>query len=181
MKHLIYTVCMATLIVGCGGGKADAQAASEAPAAAGAAPSPAPAASSPAPVALVDVLDRSSTIAGPDANSDGVRDDINKWLDAQPLAEPQKRAAMQLARTFQRALLVNATDRDAAAAIADTNYAAMRCLSAAYEPNAPEPRKVGFALEAMTANTKERAMQYIKYNAALGGMAFQRPTNPKCD
>ena len=37
-------------------------------------------------------LDRSSDIAGPDINKNGVRDDIEAWVNLQPVNEGQRKA-----------------------------------------------------------------------------------------
>jgi hypothetical protein len=36
-------------------------------------------------------LDRSSDIRGPDADNNGIRDDIDAWIAAQPITDAQKR------------------------------------------------------------------------------------------
>ena len=36
-------------------------------------------------------MDRSSDIAGPDANKNGVRDDIEAWIDTLSVTEPQRK------------------------------------------------------------------------------------------
>jgi hypothetical protein len=46
-------------------------------------------------------LERSSDIAGPDANQNGVRDDIEAWINVQPLNEGQRKALIQMARWLQ--------------------------------------------------------------------------------
>ncbi len=46
-------------------------------------------------------LDRSNDLLGPDANSNGVRDDIDAWIAAQPITEVQKKAAQQMAKVQQ--------------------------------------------------------------------------------
>ncbi len=126
-------------------------------------------------------LDRSSTLTGMDANRDGIRDDINKWLEAQAFTALQQKAVAQLARAFQELLLVDANDKAAARAAADKDSQAIGCVYLAFRPDSERPSKIASQIEALTANTKERAMQYIKYNAALGGMAFTLPDKPVCD
>ncbi len=58
-------------------------------------------------------LDRSSDIEGPDANKNGVRDDIEAWINTLNVTEPQRKALMQDARATQRTLLVDLTDKAA--------------------------------------------------------------------
>lgn len=179
MNRLINLMWLAFILVGCGGGSSTSAAIATAVAS-----QPSPAASQAGPLALLtapDTLDRSTAIAGPDANADGVRDDINRWIDDQALSDPQKRAVMQMARTMQQTMLVDSTDKPAARATAERDFVAIRCVYAAFERGSDKPSQLVSRVESMTANTKERTMQYIKYNAALGGMAFDMPDKPACD
>ncbi len=128
-----------------------------------------------------DTLDRSSTLTGADTNNDGIRDDINKWIEAQGLTAPQQKAVAQLARAFQEVLLVDANDRAAARAAAEKDGNAIDCVFLAFKPDAEQAGRIASQIEAITANTKERASRYIKFNTALGGMAFTMPDEPTCD
>ena len=60
-------------------------------------------------------LDRSSDIAGPDANKNGVRDDIEAWINTLSVTEPQRKALMQKAKALQQTLLVDLNDKVAVA------------------------------------------------------------------
>lgn len=176
----------AALLVGCGGGSGGHRPAQAEPVAS----SPAPGASialPPAPVPTLmdlrapDGLDRSSSLSGPDANHDGIRDDINRWIDTQPYSQPEKNAVSQLALTVQRTLLVDIKDKRAARRVAEAVYAAIGCVRLTFEPKSPKPSQITSHLEAITANTKDRAMQYIRFNSALDGMVFELPETPTCD
>jgi len=57
-------------------------------------------------------LDRSADLAGPDANSNGVRDDIEAWIHSLKLSDVQTKALMQDARATQRTLVVSLEDKD---------------------------------------------------------------------
>ncbi len=200
MKNLIYTVLIFMALTGCGGGgghsgsnEAPIPSATQPQAApggalnpetgpqTGAASGPRSTASSLAQLRATDSLDRSSSISGPDLDGDGVRDDINRWIDSQSFTEQQKKAVIQKARTMQQTLLVDSANKAAARAIAERNFAAIDCVWAAFEAKSPIPSELTSRLEAMTANTRERAQRYIQYNAALGGMAFDMPSEPNCD
>lgn len=183
----------AALLAGCGGGSGEHRTAQTAPITANPAPAAStaaqPASSAPPAVPVPtlatlqapDTLDRSSSLAGPDADRDGIRDDINKWIDGQAFSQPEKKAVDQLARTMQQTLLVNSNDKQEARGAADAVFVAVRCTRRAFEPGSSKPSQIVKHLEAITANTKERTMQYIKYNAALSGMVFELPAAPKCD
>lgn len=182
MRHMISVLWITAALAGCGGGNA----AQNVNIGADSTPSEttppiAPATVPPPPTRVEDRLDRSSDIFGPDADADGVRDDINAWINTQAFTEQQQKAVMEKARALQQTLLLNSSDKNAARVLAERNFAATDCITAAYESKSKQPRQLTSQLEAMTANTRERARQYIQYNAALGGMAFDMSVKPACD
>lgn len=124
---------------------------------------------------VVPKLDRSSSIKGPDQDLNGVRDDIDAWIAALPITDTQKKAATQEAKSTQKALLVDLTDQLALQAVGDEAMAGIVCLKDTFEPKYQEGSKLSAKLEAMTVNTKERTVQYIKYNRARSGSVTSLP------
>jgi hypothetical protein len=122
-------------------------------------------------------LDRSTSIAGPDVNNDGVRDDIEAYIAALQLTEVQKKAAMQKAKSLQMTLTVDLTDKVAVQKVGDALAASTNCLGASIADFSSMSEKI----EGMTANTKERAKQYIKFNAASSGSVTSSPPNNFCE
>lgn len=120
-------------------------------------------------------LDRSADLKGPDQNANGVRDDVEAWINAQSISDVQKKAAVQIAQTFQSALFVDLTDKAALQADGDANSAASNCMFEAFNKDTTAERKLINKLVAITFNTKERTMRYIAYNKALSGMSFRMP------
>ncbi len=125
-------------------------------------------------------LDRSADLKGPDQNLNGVRDDIETWINSQPITEVQKKAAIQSAQALQKTLLVELTDKVALQAVGDDLMLATACLSDAYMPTYQESFKLSSRIEALTANTKERTMRYIQYNRARSGSTTKAPKNYTC-
>jgi hypothetical protein len=126
-------------------------------------------------------LDRSTDIKGPDANNNGVRDDIDAWIATLPITEIQKKAAIQTAIGLQKTLLVDLNDKIALQAVWDESMLSTVCLSDAYMPEYKESFKLSSKIEAMTANTKERAKRYILYNAASSGSSTKLPNSYSCN
>jgi crotonobetainyl-CoA:carnitine CoA-transferase CaiB-like acyl-CoA transferase len=126
-------------------------------------------------------LDRSSDIKGPDANNNGIRDDIDAWIAAQPITEVQKKAAQQMARVQQAKTLVDLSDKPALQALGDRTAAAIVCLRLSFMPNYQTGYDLGSQLESAMANTKERSMQYIKYNRARSGSTTSLPDGNTCE
>lgn len=184
MKHMI-AASLAAALAACGGGTDQIRAnAAAPPLPPAAAPASTPATVGSSPVAFAapisERLDRSNSLGGPDKDSNGVRDDVDEWISAQPFTATQRQAMTQAAQALQLALLVDATDRKAALAVADKDSAAMDCVYAAFEPKSPEPNRLLGQLEALTANTEARTRQYLLYNHALSGTVFTIPAKPIC-
>jgi hypothetical protein len=126
------------------------------------------------------VLDRSSDIAGPDSNSNGVRDDIENWINAQKLSDSQKKALMQDARATQRTLLVDLNDKAALQRAGEGLASSSNCGLIQFSPYATFSKLAG-QIEAMTANTRQRAERYMKYNAARSGSSTSMPEGNTCE
>lgn len=128
-------------------------------------------------------LDRSSDIKvkGPDADNCGIRDDIDAWIAAQPITDPQKKAAQQMARVLQAKLLVDLNDKVALQTLGERTAAGVVCLSDVFVPNRQQGRDLGNTIEAITANTKARAKQYLAYNRAVSGSSGRLPEGNTCE
>ncbi len=139
---------------------------------------------------VLPALDRSTDMAGPDANRNGIRDDIDAYIAALPVNDLVKKAARQRARVQQRIAIVDLHDRVALMALADASMAATACMSESAEMGLPleqqsQAGKDGFSitlkLQAITANTPERAERYLAYMGALHGTTTTYPTGKVCD
>ena len=129
----------------------------------------------------VPELDRSPDVRGRDANGNGVRDDIDAYIAALSLTDAQWKAAQQTARVQQRSLLVNVNDKAAVAELGRASMAATACLADSFDPERRLSYDIGLKIEAITANTPERAARYMKYMAALSGTSTAFPTEGYCE
>jgi hypothetical protein len=125
-------------------------------------------------------LDRSPDVKGPDANSNGIRDDVESYITSWPVTSEQKKAAEQLARSVQAALLVDLTSSDTLHQVDDSSLRAVQCIHMRF-PDVTKRAAVISAIERVTVNTKERTARYIKYNQALSGTATIILTGDTCD
>jgi hypothetical protein len=126
-------------------------------------------------------LDRSSDLKGPDQDNNGIRDDIDAWIVAQPITDVQKKAAQQAARVMQLELLVNIDDKSELNRLGNASMAAVKCLGDSFKPDYQEGLNLSASIEAITANTKERAKQYIAYNRARSGSTGRLPQGNTCE
>ena len=128
----------------------------------------------------ITTLKRSSDVKGPDANANGVRDDVDIVIATMPINESQKIGAEQFAKSIQAALVLDVSDttklRDASVHISR----AIQCLSSRF-PDKKQLTAVANTIESITANTKERASQYIKFNVALSGSVSKLLSGDTCD
>jgi hypothetical protein len=112
-------------------------------------------------------LDRGSTLAGTDANGDGLRDDVEAVINRFATSEAAKTALRAFGRELQASLLAPAT----AAAAYDAGarvHAAMTCVGRVLPDAAPLLREV----EAVTLNTEQRFRAHLTRSALLAGRAF---------
>lgn len=126
-------------------------------------------------------LDRSTSIAGPDTNNNGIRDDIDAWIAALPITDVQKKAAEQAAKTTQAALVIDLTQKPGLDALGNLEARSVRCLRMVFMPDYQKGFDLSGQIEAITANTKERTKQYIAYNRAVSGSVVSTPVGEPCD
>ena len=125
-------------------------------------------------------LDRSSDIAGPDANKKGVSDDIEAWIHTLNVTEPQRKALMQKTRSLQQTLLVDLDDKAAVQRTGEGLMASTNCGGDRFPPYAVYSELRG-KIEAMTANTRARAERYMRYNKARSGSSTTLPNHDTCE
>jgi hypothetical protein len=126
------------------------------------------------------ILDRSHDLQGRDADGNGIRDDVSAYLRTLPATAAQRPAMEQLARSMQSTMLIDTSD-DAAVQTTITGMArAVDCLGTRF-PDITQRGAVLTAIEKVTANTKERSMQYIKFSKALSGSVLTLPSQGTCD
>ena len=130
----------------------------------------------------IPTLDRSDSLAGTDADRNGVRDDIDAYLQRTYPDPAQRSAALQLARGLQASVVLNSPDRELNRVVGRQISRGTHCVFDRF--NSPAGRnsdRVGRELEAMTANTKARLTAYLQHNKALDGTSWALPTENTCD
>jgi hypothetical protein len=122
-------------------------------------------------------LDRSPELIGPDADGNGIRDDIDAWIRALSVNDQQRKALLQKARTLQATLAVDLGDEAALQRVGEGLMASTNCLGDTFSDFSRISRKI----EAMTANTRARAERYMAYNAARSGSSTMLPRENTCE
>jgi hypothetical protein len=177
----LLALCTGLALAGCGGGKG-----------AGTSPKTPPPPPEPTPqekIAQLEAsgqlpqLERLPLIGGVDADNDGVRDDIADHIRKTYTDPVQYRAAMQMARAFQLALLTDLHDAIALREASDASNRAIVCAISAFPGDSGRISRSRMLreLESMTTNTKERLQAYLAYNKAQSGSVSTEPEGAACD
>lgn len=116
----------------------------------------------PDPMASAEAF--ATALKGPDSNANGVRDDIESWIQEQPFASERKAALMELASSNQAALLVDPADAAAVAASRLRQHDANAAAPCAGATESDMRRMRNLAL-----NSKLRVAAYVEYVAAFDG------------
>jgi hypothetical protein len=125
------------------------------------------------------VLDVTTSLTGTDADGDGVRDDLDKYIAALPDSAVQKKALLQLAAGIQATLSVDATSSTALSAASMALNRGDACVWQMYAGASPTLRV--HTLEELTINTQPRLVAYEGYNAARTGATVTAPTGTVCN
>lgn len=133
----------------------------------------------------IPVLDRGPSLAGPDANGNGIRDDIDTYLAKLNLPLPLRLAAEQLARGFQSAVALNSADKALTAPIDERIKNGVSCVWSRFPkvitPGALTAGQMVSTLQKLTANTEARTLSYLKYNGSLNGTVASLPQGDGCE
>ena len=128
-------------------------------------------------------LDRSNYLAGIDMDSNGVRDDIQIFIDASYSDASQHAAATQSAKALQKAILVDTTNiiavKEANKMISEADH----CIYSQFDGtnNSKPPAQVSQEIESLMTNTKARLLAYLAFSKALNGTSWTTPEGDTCE
>ncbi len=128
-------------------------------------------------------LDRSASVAGTDADSNGVRDDVDSYIAANYTSATQKRAAQQFAGVMQSAIVLDTIDLPTVRTVAIRGSRAVNCIYTRFDgtSGSKQPLAVVEEIRAVSTNTKARLLAYLKYAKALDGTAGALPEGDTCE
>jgi len=124
-------------------------------------------------------LERGASLAGTDADNNGIRDDIDAYIDQHYSGEERQSAARQFARGMQATLLVPENDTEAARAVARQVMRGIVCTYSRFDD--ADADQVIDDVRAITTNTRSRLLAHLAYDRALDGMAFTLPRGDTCE
>jgi hypothetical protein len=122
-------------------------------------------------------------IRGIDLNNNGIRDDIDAYIEKQSYSIAQLAAVKQHARLIQAAIVFTSKNREDARVIAMQDGVAIDCIYKAFQSlEAPDnAAAVAQKIESLTANNMARKISYQKFSQLISGMAFQLPKESTCE
>ncbi len=125
-------------------------------------------------------LNHDDTLLGPDTDGNGIRDDIDAYIASLPYTEVQKKAVQQDARALTATLTVDKTDKTAVINVNDKLTRSIGCLHFQFDSDTASKK---FAdNQKMIVNTKNRFLEYEKFNSALSGTTWTLPDRgTSCD
>ena len=122
------------------------------------------------------VLDRTDTIAGVDANHNGIRDDIEAWIARLPDNEEQKYWLGRVHMAVTNSMLVDVKDGYALREVANDITLTTDCQMDAYPPDTLLGYHRGAEIEKLTVNTHAHYKAYRRFNASQNGtVSFSYP------
>lgn len=126
----------------------------------------------------IPMLDRGDTLVGTDRNSNGVRDDIEDYINSLPDTVSQKNALRQTGMAFAAVLSTNVGNSADLRANSAKLSNASSCLFSLY-PSALANKRAR-EMEKFHINTKQRFDAYDAYNRALSGSTSASPMGSGC-
>lgn len=132
----------------------------------------------------VDVdLDRSLSLAGPDVNANGIRDDVDNYIkvlaEKKAYSKPQVKALEQDARAMQELVTVDLNDAKAIRAVADMIGRSSWCRFQRFEER--DAYQLGQQLGAIAINTKRRVIADMEFSRAMDGTTSASPEGESCE
>jgi CheY-like chemotaxis protein len=125
-------------------------------------------------------LDITDSVTGTDGNANGVRDDVDKIIAAQPDTQVQRAALTQLAQSIQASLAGSSSDSAAVAATSSKMNLAVACIFLRYADATQAAGQVRW-LQEISVNTLPRLNAYEAFNHAMSGSVTHSATGAVCN
>ncbi|HEY2039420.1 MAG TPA: Ig-like domain-containing protein [Edaphobacter sp.] len=125
---------------------------------------------------VLATLDRSTDIAGPDKDNNGVRDDIDQVIAGFGLTASQTKALTQFAAALQVAIL-NSPDRTSAYSNAVELHRGQECV---FSQLSADSTKYTKQIKPFTLNTQPRVMAFAGFSHNASGAVYPQPTGTVC-
>lgn len=128
----------------------------------------------------IPVLNTDNTILGTDSNNNGVRDDVENYIQSLPDTSAQKSALTQTSSAISQAMVVDTANQTSVIAATNKTAAAIKCIYASYNDAEEASNKVA-DMRKLTVNTTERIAAYENFNISASGTSSVLPQGDGCE
>lgn len=128
---------------------------------------------------VTPALDHSASVAGTDANANGVRDDVDRYIDSKPDAANQKASLRMMSKALGTAMVATPSDSNQRRQATNDLNNAVACIWSRYPADVAD--RMVQDMRKVTVNTRERYDAYMAYNAAMEGSVVKLPKEVSCD
>lgn len=134
-------------------------------------------------IGTIPMLERNATLEGVDDNKNGVRDDIDHYIQKKYSKKDHVSAMTQMAISMQQSLIVDINDGIAVKKANQKVVEAINCIYSKFDRTAgdEQPANAAKIIESLTTNTKQRLLAYLAYNKALDGTSWSTPEGNTCE
>jgi hypothetical protein len=127
-------------------------------------------------------MGRYSELSGMDSNDDGIRDDVDDFIQSSYTRTVEVAAARQFARAIQAAVNAGADQPQKSRLIALQISRAVNCVYVSFDNQGSktQPAKVIEQVRSLTTNTKERLNSYLAFAKSQDDTAHDLPRGASC-
>lgn len=128
------------------------------------------------------IVSNAATLAGIDANQDGVRDDVyENYIDTYSQTEAKK-AAYQYAKSFQEIMKINVSNLEDVKSVKERINRATGCVYVTFaNPKfGKHPARLVTEIKNATLDTGERLQAFYRFNKALESVKVDQSNNSNC-
>jgi len=125
---------------------------------------------------IIPKLDRSNTLGGTDSDDNGIRDDVDDYINKKYTNPKEKAAAQQMARAFQKELLIDLNNKKAVDEVDKFITMAIVCAR-----NSAPDKNIMDDLMAATFNTKQRVKRFFAFDDLMDGSVTSLPEGDTCE
>jgi hypothetical protein len=123
----------------------------------------------------IPTLDRTETLAGIDANNNGVRDDIEVYINSLPFNLQQRKILYKQSENLQKTILADKNNNALIKDLATESGLIMFCFFYKNRVDPMDgfnPHQITSKIESMVSNTKPRLKEYLLFAKKLDGSTF---------
>lgn len=111
-------------------------------------------------------------LAGIDADHNGIRDDVDEWINAQPYEPKEKRAMQKYAANFQKTMTTDPANVNLSRKVIFERLLSMDCVLQYENINPDKYNNWLESMESIVFNTKARIIQGYNMDKNVSGMSW---------